>query len=582
MVKRSKKSKSKRTPLRKKYKIIKKVKEHHKKQAKEAKKQAKLGHKGRSKVEKDPGIPNAWPFKEQELAALEARRARALEEIELKKAAKKERAAKRKLGLLDDEDDVELAQKAAESEKSKKQKILSPQERFYTELMKVIEASDVIIQVLDARDPLGSRCVELERMVHKAGPHKRVILLLNKIDLVPREIVEQWLKYFREELPTVAFKCNSQHKKNAGRKSRKVVENADLLQSSNCLGAETLLQLLRNYSKNQKMKTAITVGVVGFPNVGKSSVINSLKRTQAVSVQATPCITKVMQEIELDKHVKLLDCPGILVSTSADNEASATLRNFINVHELADAIAPVREIVRHCPAEKLMSVYKITKFSDADGFLTNFATVRGKARNGVLDNTAAARTVLQDWNEGKIPYFTVPPALEASKPAESSIVSDWATEFDVEKVFKKEQSSVIAELQPLMETEHVQIPCSSSLTIDFDSMMNGSMEEDSSDDEEQGDDDDENSESEDGDGNHMNGDSSKMDKTAKENLAPKARKLKVKHENANGKKKSALAKSKAASKVNSKASDDYDFNTDYTDDMHAESDSESEEETMED
>jgi len=54
-------------------------------------------------------------------------------------------------------------------------------ERFYTEFMKVIEASDVIIQVLDARDPLGSRCVELERMVHKAGPLKRVILLLNKI-----------------------------------------------------------------------------------------------------------------------------------------------------------------------------------------------------------------------------------------------------------------------------------------------------------------------------------------------------------------------------------------------------------------
>lgn len=45
----------------------------------------------------------------------------------------------------------------------------------------MIEASDVIIQVLDARDPLGSRCVELERMVHKAGPQKRVILLLNKI-----------------------------------------------------------------------------------------------------------------------------------------------------------------------------------------------------------------------------------------------------------------------------------------------------------------------------------------------------------------------------------------------------------------
>lgn len=81
-------SKSKRMPLRKKYKILKKVKEHHKKKAKEAKKL--VGNK-KPKIEKDPGIPNAWPFKEQELAALEARRARALEDIELKKAAKKER-----------------------------------------------------------------------------------------------------------------------------------------------------------------------------------------------------------------------------------------------------------------------------------------------------------------------------------------------------------------------------------------------------------------------------------------------------------------------------------------------------------
>ena len=80
-------SKSKRVPLKKKYKVIRKVKEHHKKKAKEAK---KLGFQ-RKKVEKDPGIPNDWPFKEQELKALEARRARVIDEIEQKKAARKER-----------------------------------------------------------------------------------------------------------------------------------------------------------------------------------------------------------------------------------------------------------------------------------------------------------------------------------------------------------------------------------------------------------------------------------------------------------------------------------------------------------
>ena len=89
MVKKSKKSKSKRVTLRQKHKVLRKVKEHHRKKRKEAKKEGRAGQ--RKKVEKDPGIPNEWPFKEQELKALEARRAQALQELELKKEARKER-----------------------------------------------------------------------------------------------------------------------------------------------------------------------------------------------------------------------------------------------------------------------------------------------------------------------------------------------------------------------------------------------------------------------------------------------------------------------------------------------------------
>lgn len=81
-------SKSKRVTLKQKHKVLRKVKEHHKKKAKDAK---KLGLHRKPRVEKDPGIPNDWPFKEQELKALEVRRARALEEIEQKKEARKER-----------------------------------------------------------------------------------------------------------------------------------------------------------------------------------------------------------------------------------------------------------------------------------------------------------------------------------------------------------------------------------------------------------------------------------------------------------------------------------------------------------
>jgi nuclear GTP-binding protein len=89
-----------------------------------------------------------------------------------------------------------------------------------------------------------------------------------------------------------------------------------------------------------QLKTGVVVGVVGFPNVGKSSLINSLKRTRVASVGATPGVTKAMQEIHLDKHVKLLDCPGIVFASPGDNEASATLRNCTKVERLADPITP--------------------------------------------------------------------------------------------------------------------------------------------------------------------------------------------------------------------------------------------------
>ena len=59
---------------------------------------------------------------------------------------------------------------------------------FYKELVKVIEASDVVLEVLDARDPLGTRCIDMENMVRKSDPSKRIVLLLNKIGIMQRFI----------------------------------------------------------------------------------------------------------------------------------------------------------------------------------------------------------------------------------------------------------------------------------------------------------------------------------------------------------------------------------------------------------
>lgn len=458
--------------MKKKYKIIRKVKEHHKKKAKEAK---KLGVNKKKKVEKDPGIPNEWPFKEQELKALETRRARALEEIEQRKAARKERAQKRKLGLLEDGSSGSMEKKSleGETEAEESKEFVKNQDNsdraFYKELVKVVEASDVILEVLDARDPLGTRCADMEKMVLNSGPNKKLVLLLNKIDLVPREAVEKWLKYLREELPAVAFKCSTQEQRsNLGWKSSKSSKPSNLLQTSDCLGAETLIKLLKNYSRSLDIKKSITVGIVGLPNVGKSSLINSLKRCHVVNVGATPGLTRSMQEVQLDKNVKLLDCPGVVLLKSSKNDPSVALRNCKRIEKLEDPIGPVKEILKLCPGKLLVTMYKIPSFDTVDDFLQKVATVRGKLKKGgIVDVEAAARVVLHDWNEGKIPFYTMPPIRNQGEVPESEvkIVSELGKEFNIDEVYGAE-SSFIGSLKSVDDFQPVEVPPNCPLNFD--------------------------------------------------------------------------------------------------------------------
>jgi nuclear GTP-binding protein len=285
------------------------------------------------------------PFRESMVADLQERKR--LEDIDKEKRRMSLKALAKDAQKRSDEFDAHQLESSNDWGKTLGEAVTSgardnSKRAYYKEFRKVVDAADVILEVLDARDPLGCRTRQIEDLIVRSG-HKRVILVLNKIDLVPREVVENWLKYLRNEFPTVAFKASTQNQRqNLSRSSVSTRHASDnLLQTSECLGADNLMKLLKNYCRNSKIKTNISVGVVGFPNVGKSSVINSLKRSKVCGVGSTPGLTKSTQEIHLDKNIKLIDSPGIVFGKMDDSEnnSEVLLRNCVKVELIEDPVS---------------------------------------------------------------------------------------------------------------------------------------------------------------------------------------------------------------------------------------------------
>ncbi|OQR97226.1 guanine nucleotide-binding-like protein [Achlya hypogyna] len=326
------------------------------------------------------------------------------------------------------------AERVANADEFGREMILNDHSRkqYMKELKKVVERADVILEVLDARDPMGCRTLDMEDLMRSKG--KKVVLVLNKIDLVPAETLQPWLAHLRTFYPTIAFKASTQDKNiSSSGISKGEKAQGKLMTGSRAVGTEALMQLLKNYCRSANIKTAITVGVIGYPNVGKSSVINSLKRSKAASVSSIAGHTKVIQEIHLDNKIKLIDCPGIVFDTS--DSSRLILRNCVNAEAFSDPIPAVEIILGRCSKEKVMELYQVPAYTDTIEFLVHLAMAQGKlGKGGIPDRKAVARTVLQDWNRGKIPFYTPPPALKDTRLDDGAmIVTDFAADFDLDK-----------------------------------------------------------------------------------------------------------------------------------------------------
>ncbi|KAF1388231.1 hypothetical protein PFLUV_G00088040 [Perca fluviatilis] len=262
--------------------------------------------------------------------------------------------------------------------------------RIWGELYKVIDSSDVVIQVLDARDPMGTRSNSIEAYMKKEKSWKHLIFVLNKCDLVPTWVTKRWVAVLSQEYPTLAF-------------------HASL---TNSFGKGSLIQLLRQFGKLHTDKKQISVGFIGYPNVGKSSVINTLRSKKVCNVAPLAGETKVWQYITLMRRIFLIDCPGV-VYPSEDSESDIVLKGVVQVEKIRNPEEHIAAVLERAKPEYIQKTYRIPTWSSAEDFLEKMAFRTGKLlKGGEPDLSTVSKMVLNDWQRGRIPFFVKPPGPE--------------------------------------------------------------------------------------------------------------------------------------------------------------------------
>ncbi|XP_030180924.1 nucleolar GTP-binding protein 2 [Lynx canadensis] len=311
--------------------------------------------------------------------------------------------------------------------------------RIWGELYKVVDSSDVVVQVLDARDPMGTRSPHIETYLKKEKPWKHLIFVLNKCDLVPTWATKRWVAVLSQDYPTLAF-------------------HASL---TNPFGKGAFIQLLRQFGKLHTDKKQISVGFIGYPNVGKSSVINTLRSKKVCSVAPIAGETKVWQYITLMRRIFLIDCPGV-VYPSEDSETDIVLKGVVQVEKIKTPEDHIGAVLERAKPEYISKTYKIDSWENAEDFLEKLAFRTGKLlKGGEPDLQTVGKMVLNDWQRGRIPFFVKPP--NAEPPEASQLPSSSSLEVPTETSQKNPEEEITAAVgeasEPVTEKEKENSRC---------------------------------------------------------------------------------------------------------------------------
>ena len=178
-----------------------------------------------------------------------------------------------------------------------------------------------------------------------------------------------------------------------------------------------MIQLLRQFSSLHSNRKQISVGFIGYPNTGKSSIINTLRKKKVCTVAPIPGETKVWQYITLMKRIYLIDCPGVVPPNNNDTEQDILLRGVVRVENVENPEQYIPAVLKKTKSQHIARTYDIRGFSSPTQFLELLARKGGRLlKGGEADIGGVAKMVINDFLRGKIPWFTPPPP-----PAEGEV-----------------------------------------------------------------------------------------------------------------------------------------------------------------
>ena len=258
-----------------------------------------------------------------------------------------------------------------------------------------IKLIDLVIELVDARIPLSSRNPDIDQL----GANKARLILLNKADLADERQTAKWQQYF-EKQGCFVVALNAR--------------NRNSMKAINGVVAEACKEKIERDRKRGILNRPVRAMVVGIPNVGKSTFINSFAGKACAKTGNKPGVTKGKQWIRLSKTLELLDTPGILWPKFEDPEVGMRLaytgavkEDVIDTETLACHFIAL--LAKYYP-QTLSERYKLEEPEDADGY--ELLQLAGRKRGylvsgGEVNTERMAKALMDDYRSGKLGKLTL-------------------------------------------------------------------------------------------------------------------------------------------------------------------------------